>query len=241
MKNTRIKFLRSIICFICICSMVLFSTGFQVHDYPGRELITREGMKILPVSRDFRNYFIIQSIEDVTNIVIGDFVGADKLFCLIIDKNSDGKIDKVVEYAPENKKYSYPLKPTSSFFSNLEEMKKQIIEGDIFRNNYAFKMKSLLSLQELLKGGKDIFKHKTGWSVKFYDPDLPTTTMYEFYFSKNINGRYDLVFKTNYYKIFRTKIHPVVYFSVYCRNSKDPFIAETVESLLKMVPNSDMP
>ncbi len=241
MKNRRAKFLRSMLCFICLCSIILFSTGFHIKDTPCSKLITNEELKILPVSKDFRNYFILQSIDDVTNIIIGDFVGSVKLLCLIVDNNSDGKIDRVVEYLPGERKFTYPLKSTSSFFpSNIEEMKQQIVEGDIFRNNYAYKMKSLLSLQELLKRGKNISKHKTGWSVKSYDPNHPATIMYEFYFSKNNDGRYDLVFKTDYYKIFSTKIHPVIYFSVYCRNSKDPYIAEIVESLLKLVPNTEL-
>ncbi len=241
MKNRGDRFLRIMFYFICLCSIVLFSTGFQIQDTPCSKLITNEELKNLPVSKDFRNYFILQSIDDVTNIVIGDFIGSDKLFSLIIDYNSDVRIDKVVEYFPRDKKFTNPPKPTTSFFSaNIEEMKRQIVEGDIFRNNYAYKMKSLLSLQELLKRGKNISKHKTGWSVKSYDPNHPSTVMYEFYFSKNDNGRYDLVFKTNYYKIFRTKIQPVVYFSVFCRNSKDPYVAEIVESLLNLIPDSDM-
>jgi hypothetical protein len=60
--------------------------------------------------------------------------------------------------------------------------------------------------------------------------------MSEFFFSKKL-GRYDLIFRTNYYKFFNTKIQPPLVYSVYCRNSKDPVVAEIVEDLLKMVRN----
>lgn len=215
----------------------LFSINYQSHDYPSNKSLTKEGMKFLPISLDFRNYFMLQSIDNTTNIIIGDFVGANKILTLIIDKDSDEKIDKVIEYYPDTKKYSIPQKPSTSFFTNLIEIKKDIISGDIFKNNYAYNMMSINALKEQIQKGKDIFKSKNGYAVKIYDPDRPSTIMSEFFFNKNNFGGYDLIFTTYYYKIFKTKIVPVIYHSVYCKNSFDPFIGKTVEELLKLVAN----
>lgn len=225
-----------IISLVAAVSTIAHSFHYDAVKYDASDPITVEKMKLLPVPQDFRNYFFLQAIDDKTYIVIGDFVGTDKVFCLIEDDKSDGKVDKVVQYQPDNNKYTNHIKPTSAFFTGYEETKKSILEGDIFKNNYAYNMSSLGMLKELLKRGEDIIKANQGYTVKLYDPDNPSTIMSEFYFNKRLNGRYDLVLKTNYYKVYRTKIVPAINCSVYARNSADPLIAGTVEELIKMVP-----
>ncbi|HDP80851.1 MAG TPA: hypothetical protein ENN21_08420 [Spirochaetes bacterium] len=96
-------------------------------------------------------------------------------------------------------------------------------------------MNSLDLLKQRLEKGTDIYRSGYGYTVKVYDPDKPSTIMSEFYFSKK-DGRYDLVFATYYYMVFNTRITTSMNFSVYCRNSKDPVVAEVVESLYKLVP-----
>jgi len=191
-------------------------------------------MKLLPVPRDYRNYFLLQSIDDTTSVIIGDFTGSDKLFSQIIDKNSDGVVERVVEYFVDSKKFKIRKKSSSGFVKDFKSLKEDIVKGTIFKENYCYKMKSLDTLKYKLKDGTDIFPYNRGYSVKFYDPDAANSIMSEFFFSK-INDRYDLIFKTHYYKIYTMKIRPPVPFSVYCKNSKDPLIKETVEALLKMV------
>ncbi len=214
---------------------VVYAVSEFKHDYLTKEPITRDRLRFLPVPADFRNYFLLQSIGDVTNVVIGDFVGAEKFICLVTDQGSDDVIDNVVEYYPDIKKYTQPGKPTTAFFTNLKDIKKQIIEGTIFRNTYSNKMNSVDLLKQRLERGRDIYRTGYGYSVKVYDPDNPSTIMSEFFFSKR-GGKYDLIFATYYYRVFNTQISPSIYFSVYCKDSKDPMIAEVVESLLKMVP-----
>jgi hypothetical protein len=219
---------------ISAVSLLYGATEFK-HDYLTKELFTKDRLRFLPVPADFRNYFLLQSINDTTNVIIGDFVGAEKIVCLVMDEKSDETVDGVVEYLPDVKKYTAPQKPTSGFYTNLRDIKKQIIDGGIFRNTYSNKMNSLDLLKQRLERGRDVYRYGYGYSVKVYDPDKPSTIMSEFFFSK-YEGRYDLIFATYYYRIFNTQIQPSVYFSVYCKNSKDPLVAETVESLLKMVP-----
>jgi len=198
------------------------------------EFLSQEKLKLMPIPQDYRNYFLLQSIDDDTHVIIGDFTGAEKLVSQIQDLKSDNQIDKVVEYFPDSGKYKIRKASSSSFVKNLKDLKADIISGKIFAENYAYKMKSLDTLKYKIKDGTDIFPYDFGHTVKFYDPDEPTTIMSEFFFSKR-HGRYDLIFKTNYYKIYKMKIKPPVPFSVYCKNSKDPLIAETVEELYKML------
>jgi len=237
MKKTRLVVAVSI-AGLCVLGMtVLFAQTEFKHGFMATEPFTKARMQFLPVPGDFRNYFVVQSIDDNTNILIGDFVGSDKMFSLVMDDGSDGKIDRVIEYFPDSKKFLQPARPTTKFFTNLNDFKREVIEGSIFKNNYTYKMSSLDLLKSRIEKGRDIFRADYNYNVKIYDPDRPSTVMSEFFFGKKL-GRYDLIFATYYYKIFYTQISPVVSYSVYCRNSKDPVVAEIVESLIKMVPKS---
>ncbi len=198
------------------------------------EKLTPEKVRLLPVTKDFRNYFLLQSIENETSIIIGDFVGAEKKIVVLQDAGADNTIDSVYEYYPELQKNTRPQKTTSDLFSEMAAMKREIISGKAFTDNYAYKMRSLPSLVEKLKKGSDIYKYRHGYTVKLYDPDKPSTIMSEFFFGRK-DGAYDLIFKTNYYKLYNTVITPPMQYSVYCERSTDPIIKETVEQLIKIV------
>lgn len=198
--------------------------------------ISQAKMLLLPIPSDYRNYFFFQSIDDTSIIIIGDFTGSAKKIIKITDRNSDNTIDKVLEYVKETKKWKRPKYSSSPFFNkNIAEMKRDIVSGKIFKKNYSYHMKSLNFLRFKLKDGSDIRKSGYGYSVKYFDPDKRSTVMSEFFFSKK-DGRYTLIFKTNYYKLFSMKIRPAIPYSVYCKNTKDPIVAETVESLYKLLP-----
>lgn len=215
-------------------AVTIFSGVVQADSY-FNDVISPEKLRFLPIPADFRNYFFFQSIDDNSYIIIGDFTAADKIITQIIDKGSANQIDKVLDYYPDSGKTRTSKKSASLFFKdNIDELKKEIISGKIFRDNYTYKMKSLDTLMYKIKDRSDIFQHEHGYTVKFYDPDAPTTIMSEFFFGKK-HGRYDLIFRTNYYKLFNSKITPPLIYSVFCRNSKDPVVAEIVESLLKEV------
>jgi hypothetical protein len=188
----------------------------------------------MPVTDDNRNYFMLQSIDNTTRVIIGDFSSSDRTITMIVDAGSDGTVDRVIEYYPERDKYREPSEPTTRFYSDLESLKKQIINGAIYESNYAYKMYSLDKLKNIIKRGEDVVKKGRGWSALLYDQDDFSTIMGSFFFGKKF-GRYNLVFSTRYYKIKNFKVIPPVYFSVYCKNSKDPLIRETVEDLLNMV------
>ena len=68
----------------CLILLVTTSTStmssimnYTTARYRASEAFTKDKMRLLPIPRDFRNYFILQSIDDTTNVLIGDFVGFD--------------------------------------------------------------------------------------------------------------------------------------------------------------------
>lgn len=220
--------------FIILLSVFLLYPTYHFNTELIYDPITKTKMRLMPITTDFRNYFILQSIDDVTNVIIGDFVGSEKIICVITDKNNDGKDDTFLQYYPDRKKFTRPAKPSTDLYENFKKSKKEIINGEIFRNSYSYKMGDLLYLKKRISEGVDIFKSGHGYSIKIYDPDNVSTIMNEFYFARK-GDRYDLQFKTNYYKIFNTKIAPPIKYSVYCKNSKDPTVKETVEELISLI------
>lgn len=225
--------LKSTAVFAFFTSVMLYAVDFGVSDML-IEPLTYDRLRFMPVTSDFRNYFVLQAIDNHTNVLIGDFVGAEKKIILAMDEGADNSLDQVIEYYPDSKKKKNPGKPNSDLFSNMKKMKQDIIGGVVFEENYSYKMRSLPSLLEKLEEGSDIFKYKHGYTVKLYDPDKPNTIMSEFFFGRK-GGKYDLQFKTLYYKLYHTTIKPPIYYSVYCENSSDPIVKETVEKLIKIV------
>ena len=218
--------------------VILFSAyAFAGSTFLQIESISPEKLMVFPIPDDYRSYFFLQSIEDETAIVIGDFTGSEKMIVQIIDRECNNTVDKVMEFYPDTKKQKSPKKTASKFFSgNVAELKKDIISGKVFKENYSYKMGSIDTLKYKLELGENVYPHEHGYSVRFYDPDAPSTIMSDYFFGKK-HGKYDLMFRTAYYKLFKSKIQPPLEYSVYCKNSKDPIIAEVVESLLKMLPN----
>ncbi|HRX16081.1 MAG TPA: hypothetical protein P5123_07195 [Spirochaetota bacterium] len=233
MKKIKKVMLKSIFFPVLLFTALLYAQDFGVSDYILNPM-TIDRLQFMPVTRDFRNYFILQSIDDTTIIIIGDFVGAEKKIVMIIDNESNNEIDAVHEWYPDTKKLISPRKPTTNLFSDLETIKRDIISGKVFEENYAYKMRSLKSLEEKLEQGSDRFKYRHGFTVKLYDPDKPNTIMSDYFFGRK-DGRYDLIFKTDYYRLYHSIIRPRVVYSVYCNNSKDPVVKETVENLVKYV------
>ncbi|MGL4370379.1 MAG: hypothetical protein ACRCUT_12030, partial [Spirochaetota bacterium] len=217
-------------------SALVYAITIKESSFLLKEKILPGAMKMLPVPSDFRNYFILQSINDETSIIIGDFSGADKVISMTTDANQDGTPDKTTEFFPDAKKMTSPSKSSSQFFSDFSSCREDIINGKIFNQNYSYKMMSLNMLEARIREGKDLYKWGLGWNAKVFDPDNPSTIMGEFFFSRK-EGRYTLIFATYYYKLYKTKITPPLYYSVYCNESKDPKIAAVVDNLYKMLPN----
>lgn len=227
--------------FVAVVSFsALIVSGVQASVDITGVLIKKDNLSSLPVPEDYKTYYILQSIEDVTVVVIADFAGAEKKICLITDNNSDGTIDTIWEYYPDTKQYSRPEKPTTALFTSYPQIKNDIIEGKVFAkiesggsSAYTHVMASLPDLRKKIVEGRVVTKWgHDGRYVRIVDPDTSATTMADFYFGRE-TGLYSLQFRTNYYKRAGIKIEPTIKYSVYARRSKDPVIKEYVETLLK--------
>jgi hypothetical protein len=231
--------------FMCLVSGLVVLIGFAVLPAANSEIstviITKENLATLPVPSDFKNYYILQSFDKVTNVIIADFGGAEKTICLLVDKGSDGKLEEIWEYYPDSGQYARPEKPTSSLFSGYPQIIRDIIEGTVFNKlgkagskEYTHAMASLPVLKQKIQEGRMVSRRgHDGRYVRLVDPDMKNSTMSDFYFGKEI-GAYDLQFKTLYYKNGTIKIEPLINYSVFAKGSHDAVIAEYVEALLKM-------
>jgi hypothetical protein len=147
-------------------------------------------------------------------------------------------VDEVIEYYPESGTFSYPPKPTTKLFSEYPRIKRDIIEGKVFKDSakannteYTHEMASLPVLLLRIKEGRHVSKRgPNGVYVKNTDPDLRNTIMSDYYCARE-QGRYFLQFRTLYYKSGSSKIVPPIQHSVYCRDSSDPIVKEYVEML----------
>jgi hypothetical protein len=236
-KLTQKKSIMIFLFLIISCFFIYLNTNiFADKLIDETKLITDNTLKFLTPPSDFRAYFMLQSIDDTTVILVGNFVDPEKVITLIIDEGSDNSVDSVIEYFPESKKFRRMKKLNSKFIkSDIAELKKDIIDGTVFEKNYSYQMSSLNAVKKQLNKGKDIFFTDAGTRVIINDPEKTATAMSDFFF-KIKEDRYDLKFKTLYYKLYNTIIQPPISFSVYCRNSKDPVVAKYVKELLPLVP-----
>jgi len=199
--------------------------------------VTTDRVKYFPVPDDNRNYMFLQSIGDDTYIVIGDFSGLDKMIILITDKHSDNKVDSVVEYFPLTKNLRMRKASESKFFNtDLAKLKRDIISGNIFKKNYTDDMKSQDALESIIMKGESnaVFEDVYGFNVKLIEVDETNKFEALFTYGKNAGGYY-LQFRTEYCrKDYCTIRKPILRYSVYCKDSKDPIVQEYVEKLFKI-------
>ena len=121
-----------------ILTAILISAGFPVGlDDLLTKKLTIDRIKYFPVTPDNINYIFLQSIENDSVIVIGDFSGLEKMIVMIIDKNGDNTIDAVLEYYPLTRDLKRKTSSKSKFFNNdIAKLKRDIIEGTVYKGNY---------------------------------------------------------------------------------------------------------
>ncbi len=206
------------------------------------ELLSEHKLKLIAGVPEFSrlniNTFFLQSIDDDSVILLTDFTGPEKIATLIFDYGSDNVIDRVVDFYPESNRFK-PSKnesDSSHFQEDIARLKRDIISGRIYRlrENFGYKMMSSDVVREEFARGTNIKKEGYGYKVRKLDPDTDEI-MGEFVFANKFD-RYNLIFKTNYYKLYYYKIYPQITYSVYSRNSSDPVIKEAVEGLLDEIP-----
>lgn len=194
-------------------------------------------VKYFPVTEDNKNYFFLQSIDNVTKIIIGDFTQPEKKIILITLAKDYKTIQSVIEYNPVTDEVRSMKESDSKFFTkDVDKLKRDIISGSIFKNNYTDTMQSLDALESVLKrqDSRSIIPDVYGFSVKYADVDERKKHSAIFSYGKATKGYY-LIFKTEFYResFVSTRI-PVLKYSVYCKDTNDPVIRETVDNLFKL-------
>jgi len=221
-----------------VIAMVFIAPLFSavLEDLQTKKL-TQDRVKLFPVPSDNINYLFMQSIENDTVIVIGDFSGLDKKIIMITDRNNDNTIDSVVEYFPLTRDLKKRTESQSKFFTkDIAKLKKDIIEGSVYKGNYTDDMKSLKTLESILENpdSNSLYSEVYGFNIRYYETDERQRHSALFTYGKNAGGYY-LQFKTDYYrKDFKTEQKPVLSYSVFCKDTNDPVVKETVENLFKV-------
>lgn len=195
-------------------------------------------LKQFPVPADNRNYFFLQSIDNTTQIVIGDFSKDDNKRLILITLASDFKtIKSVTEYYPHKKNLSVRKESTSPFFTtDIDKLKRDIIKGTLFEKNHSDRMKSYDELESIFKKNEatNVLPDTYGFTVKVTEVDEINKPMALFTFGKSETG-YFLQFRTDYYRLnSRITAVPVLKYSVYCKDTNDPAIKDIVEDLFKI-------
>ncbi len=230
----KVKYLYSAALIMMVFISPLFSTGQE--DLQTKK-ITEDRIRYYPVPADGINYIFLQSIGNDSSIVIGDFTGVEKKIILINDKNNDNTIDSVFEYYPLTKDLKKRTDSKSKFFNkDIAKLKKDIIEGTVYKGNYTDDMKSLKTLENTLNNSdtNSLDAGVYGFNIRYYETDERQKNSALFMYGKNADGYY-LQFKTEYYrKDYKTEQQPVLKYSVFCKNTNDPVVEEVVESLFKI-------
>jgi len=221
-----------------VLAMIFISPLFSIGlDDLQIKKLTVDRMKLFPVPADNINYIFMQAIGKDSTIVIGDFSGLEKMIIMIVDQNSDNTIDSVIEYFPLTKDLRVKTDSQSRFFNkDIAKLKKDIIEGSVYKGNYTDDMKSLKTLESVLKNPdtNSLTTEVYGFNIRFFEVDERQRNSAIFSYGKKESGYY-LQFRTEYYrKDFKTEENPILRYSVYCKDTNDPVVKETVENLFKV-------
>lgn len=215
------------------------STAFPVllDDLQLKQL-DADRLKMFPVPHDNRNYFFLQSIQDRTQIVIGDFSRSDNKRLILITLGKDfNSIKSVIEYYPEKRNLAVVKSSGSPFFTtDIDKLKREIIKGTLFNDNHSDRMKSYDALEMIFKKNEatTVLPDTYGFTVKLTEVDETNKPMALFTFGKSETGYY-LQFRTEYYRInARHTVTPILRYSVYCKDTNDPTVKDLVEELFKI-------
>jgi len=228
MKNLAIVVLFSLI----FCSN-LYS---QQYDDLQEKYITNDRLKLFPSPAEGKNYFFLLSVEDKTQIVIGDFSQVDKKIILINLNDDYTTIKSVIEFIPAKNELKVRKVSDSKFFTtDIAKLKKDIITGAIIKGNNTEALKSYDDLENVFKenDASKIFPETYGFSVKLAEFDSGKQ-LAVYTFGNTAKGYY-LQFKTFFYRENPVSERiPVLKYLVYSKNTNDPVIKEYVEALFKI-------
>ncbi len=202
--------------------------------YVPKDAITVPKLKDLPIPSTNDNYAFYQSIDKISNIVIGTFNSGERRITLIQDKNADGKVDTVAHLFVDLKRINVLPKPEEYCSAKqFEQYKEDIVNGNI--ENISPNPEGTSYLKELLKTPANIVRVKHGFKVYRTDTDEPTKERVSYFFShRGISGA-DIVFEVRYYNRGAARVSPLIDKGVYCINSKDTFAIKVAKEYIKKI------
>ncbi|MBN2401946.1 MAG: hypothetical protein JXN64_06070 [Spirochaetes bacterium] len=209
---------------------------------PG-EIVTPQDMRFLPIPAGTNDYAVFQSIKKTSNIIIGKFKTGEREIILIQDNNADGIVDIAAKWSIDLNRIDREGQPDKFCTSeNFKKLKEIIVNGrqetiPLGGKNYMISpnKEGIPEIEKLLNVPSNISRHKQGLRIKKIDLDELTKEMMVFSFSVNSeNGSADMAFDVKYYYMGRSRISPIINLGVYCLQSEDPFVKETVNTLSQM-------
>ncbi len=204
--------------------------------YLMKKNITIGDLRNLPVPKSNENYAFLQSIDRSSNIVIGEFSNGNRKITLIKDRNSDGKVDLVVEWNVETKTPKFVSSPRKKFpDEKFKKMKMDILNGKvngILRPNIEGRsyLKALLDSDS----EKRIDRYKSGYRVSMLDPDSRKNETLVYLSSYDVYGA-SLSYEVIYRRQGANYQSPTINFSVFCKNSKDKLIIKQTKEIIKLI------
>jgi hypothetical protein len=212
-------------------------------NYVPGNIVTLTNLKYLPITAGANEYAFYQSIKKISNIVIGKFKTGEREILLIQDDNADGKVNLAAHWAIDLNRVDREGEP-EVFCSaeNFKKLKEAIINGKnetilLGGKNYTISPNkdAMSDIEKLLTVPSNITKYKQGLRIKKIDPDELTKEIRVFSFSLNSeNNTADMAFDIKYYYSGRERVSPIINQGVYCLQSEDPFVIETVKKLREM-------
>jgi hypothetical protein len=206
-------------------------TGIARGQYIPTIDVSIKDMRSLPVPLSNENYAFLQSLDAVTNIVVGNFSSGERVITLIKDKNSDGEVDLVAHWYVDEEKFKFDPAPAATYPSAVfDRMKMEILNGR--GTSLSPNPEGIEFIRILFQVPGNIQKWRTGYLVFKYDPDVITREMSRFSYSMSA-GCADVAFEMLYMRKGTARISPVINQGVYCKNSRDAKIIEVVRGLLE--------
>ncbi len=206
---------------------------------PG-DIVTVTTMKFLPIPAGTNDYILFQSIKKTSSIVIGRFKTGEREIMLIQDDNADGKVNLVAHWLIDLNRIDREGEPeVYCSTENFKKLKDAIINGKdetviLGGKNITISTnkEGIPDIEKLIAVPSNISKYKQGLRIKKIDPDELSREMRVYSFSLNIeNNTADMAFEIKYYYSGKERISPIINLGVYCLQSEDPYVIDTVKKL----------
>jgi hypothetical protein len=206
---------------------------------PG-EVVTSQNLRLLPVPVGNTDYAFYQSIQKISNVIIGKFKQGDRELILLQDNNNDGKLEVAAHWNIESNKIEREGDPEKYCSpEDFKKLKEAIINGKNETVSLGGKSvtispnkEALPEIERLARTPSNITKYKQGLRIRKSDPDELSNDVIIFSYSINPDdGTADLAFDVKYFQVGKSRISPIINMNVYCLRSEDPFAIETVKKL----------